>query len=330
MATDLDVIGSIEAAYASDGSDEEWLERLARCVGPAFGAGVAPVTAYSFDLVASEYLGRFASVGSPGFTREQFQAMQGTATPAELRAAYECDMFTLLSRVVGRERTSTSIENGRMGELELDPLGLRANATPDSGVVITTVVPGGYRIRHRPLWVRLAAHIGAGFRLRRLRHTPPEGAAAVLTPSGRLEHATPATEAARAELADAAQAMDRARGKLRRLDPDEASSIWRAMVCGEWSIAEWFDHDGKRFLIAHENRVAADAPPQLTSREWQAVACAAMGHSNKLIGYDLGLSTGTVSVLLRRAAEKMGASSRTALICAFRERRPTRAAEPAS
>ena len=49
------------------------------------------------------------------------------------------------------------------------------------------------------------------------------------------------------------------------------------------------------------------------------IACAAMGHSNKLIAYDLGLSPGTVSVLLQRAARKLGVSSRTALIRAFRD-----------
>jgi DNA-binding CsgD family transcriptional regulator len=317
MRTDLDIIGSIEAAYATEGTDEQWLERLAHCVSPAFGAGVAPVTAFSFDVKERVYMGTFASVGAPGFTRQQFESMQRTATPAELRAAYECDMFTLLSRVVGKDRTSTSVENGRMGPL--DPLGLRANVTPHSGIVVTTVVPHGFRIRQRALWVRLAAHIGAGLRLRQVRNAGPSDAAAVLTPDGRLEHANPSTEAARVDLADAAKAMDRARGKLRRLDPEEASSLWRAMVCGEWSLADWFDHDGKRFVVAHDNRVASAAPAALTSREQQVAACAAMGHSNKLIAYDLGLSQGTVSVLLHRAARKLGVSSRTALIRALRD-----------
>ncbi len=320
------MIGSIEAVYAADGSDEEWLERVATAVAPAFGAGVAPVTAFSFDIEAGVYLGSFASVGASPFTRRQFELQQRGATPAQLRSAFECDMLTLLSRVVGRQEARRGLREGAMGET-VDSLGLRANATPHSGVVITTVVPGGYRIRRRPLWVRVAAHLGASLRLRQARHTRPDDAAAVLTPGGRLEHATPETQAARGELAAAAKAMDRARGKLRRLDPEEASSIWRAMVCGEWSIAEWFDHDGKRFLVAHENRVAAQPPRDLSSREWQAVACAAMGHSNKLIAYDLGIALGTVGVLLRRAAQKMGASNRTALIQAFREQRPIRYAD---
>ncbi|MBS2011518.1 MAG: helix-turn-helix transcriptional regulator [Deltaproteobacteria bacterium] len=91
------------------------------------------------------------------------------------------------------------------------------------------------------------------------------------------------------------------------------------MVREEWSLVDWVDHDGKRFLLAQENRVPVAGRRALTDRERQVVACAAMGHTNKLIAYDLGLSTGTVSVLLLRAAEKLGVSGRVALIRAFRE-----------
>ena len=329
---ELDIIGAIEAAYDDAADDAAWLERLARVVDPAFGAGVAPTTAFYFDIrpAKQEYLGTFVSVGSQPYTREQFEKQQAVATPAQLRKAYECDMFTLLSRVVGQEETAEGVRRSGMVNVDsLDSLGLRANVTPDSGVIVTTLVPWGFRIRHRNLWVRLAAHIGAGLRLRQARRSPsPDGAAAILTPTGKLEHGTSKTQAARGDLAHAAKAIDRARGKLRRFDPDEASKLWRAMVRGEWSLVDWFDHDGKRFLLAHDNRVAPERTPQLTEREHQTVACAAMGHSNKLIAYDLGLSPGTVSVLLSRAATKLGVSNRPGLIRAFRDLGPpTEAAE---
>jgi DNA-binding CsgD family transcriptional regulator len=80
------------------------------------------------------------------------------------------------------------------------------------------------------------------------------------------------------------------------------------------------DHDGKRFLLAQQNRVVRDPTPRLTPREHQVVACAAMGHSNKLIAYDLGISPGSVSVLLSRASTKLGVSDRGAMIQAFRNR----------
>jgi DNA-binding CsgD family transcriptional regulator len=58
----------------------------------------------------------------------------------------------------------------------------------------------------------------------------------------------------------------------------------------------------------------------LSERERQAVALAAIGHANKLIAYDLGIAATTVAELLKRAAVKLGAESRVALIRAFRER----------
>ncbi|CAN5437553.1 hypothetical protein BH09MYX1_BH09MYX1_16080 [soil metagenome] len=326
---DLDIIGAIEAAYDDAADDSAWLERLARVVDPAFGAGLAPTTAFFFDVrpTPTAHFRAFASVGSTPYTRDQFEKQQTKATPAELRKAYECEMLTLLSRVVGEQRSTESIRHSGMVDTpSVDSLGLRANVTPDTGVIVTTLVPPGFRIRHRTLWVRLAAHIGSGLRLRKARrkgvNARPDDAAAILTPSGKLEHGTSAIQAARTDLSQAAKAIDRARGKLRRFDPDEASSLWRAMVRSEWSLVDWFDHDGKRFLLAHDNRIAPRPSPKLTPREHQAVACAAMGHSNKLIAYDLGLAAGTVSVLLTRAAAKLGVSTRPALIRAFRDLAP--------
>jgi DNA-binding CsgD family transcriptional regulator len=91
------------------------------------------------------------------------------------------------------------------------------------------------------------------------------------------------------------------------------------MVRGEWSLVDWYDHDGKRFLLAQENRIARPSKSALTPREEQVVACAAMGHSNKLIAYDLGLSVGSVAVLLGRAARKLGVSGRVRLVRVFKE-----------
>jgi DNA-binding NarL/FixJ family response regulator len=322
MGAELDVISAIEAAYGDADDDQAYLERLARAIHPAYGAGVAPTSAFFFDLrtPAGVELGAVASVGPQPLTREHFLQQQEGVPPEGLRSAFECDMLTLLSRVVGASEADRGLRKAGMSpQGARDSLGLRANATPETGVVVTTLVPWDFRIRQRPLWVRLAAHVGAGVRLRLARRAAaPEAAAAILSPNGKLEHANAGTEAARDELAQAAKQMDRARGKLRRLDPEEASSLWRAMVQSEWSLVDWFDHDGKRFLVAHENAVSQERTRKLSAREHQVVACAAMGHSNKLIAYDLGISTGTVAVLLSRAATKLGVSNRTALIGAFR------------
>jgi DNA-binding CsgD family transcriptional regulator len=316
----LDLIAAIEAAYDRSVDDAAWLEQLARVVGPSFSAGPAATSAFFYEVrpKTGAHLSNVVSVGEKPHTRDQFEKQHAAASPEAHYMAYECDMFTLLSRVVGKESAQQSfhaagIDGG-------DSLGLRANVTPDSGIMLTTMVPEGHRIRQRTIWTRFAAHLGSAARLRRNRERPaPEAALAVLTPNGKLEHGTAETIAARTDLATAAQSMDRARGKMRRIDPEAASALWRTMVRGEWSLVDWFDHDGKRFLLAQDNRIGSTPRLQLSEREHQVLACAAMGHTNKLIAYDLGLSPGTVGVILSRAAKKLGASSRLALIRSYRE-----------
>ncbi len=327
MGAVLDVIGAIEAAYDDASDDMAWLERMAHAVAPALGADISPTTAFFFDMDPAKgvKLGALASVGDSPFTRAHFVRQHSVPSPDQLRFAFQHDMLTLLSSVAGRESTVAGLRHsGMTTDDSRDSLGLRANVTPDHGVLLTALVPWGHRLSDRALWERLAAHIGSALRLRRLRgpSAAPEDAAAILTPTGKLEHGTDHTHAARDDLREAAKSIDRARGKLRRLDRDEASSIWRAMVRAEWSLVDWFDHDGKRFLLAHDNHIGPTRSRELTKREHQAVACAAMGHSNKLIAYDLGISTGAVSKLLARAASKLGVATRPALVRAFRDLPP--------
>ena len=302
----LDFIGAIELAYDRSLDEVDWLAKLAQKIGPAFNPGSTPTWAFVFDFGGEH--------------------QQPATARAPLRVVYDCDPFTTLKRVIGDDAQRTIAAAGMKGD---DALGLRGNMSPECGVMFTALIPARYRIRHRDLWMRFAAHVGAALRLRRRKTAAPspEGAQAVLRPDGRLEHSTTAAVVdARAELETAAKDMDRARGTMRRLDPEAASGLWRTMVKSEWSLVDWFDSDGKRYLLAQDNRVPSPAAAvtskerkRLSDRERQIVACAAMGHSNKLIAYDLGLSTGTVSVLLRRAATKLGVGSRVALIRSFRE-----------
>lgn len=317
----LDLIGAIELVYDRTNDEPTWLAEIVRFVAPAFaGAERASVSSYVFDLDERHIrLGTTTGVGDVPRRREDYERHHEIGSRyGPVRRAYECDMYTLLSRAVGsREAKATTIAAGMSGE---DAVGLRANATPKSGIMLTKYVREGHRLRDRGVWTRFASHLGAALRMRRLKQAPStESACAVLSPSGRFEHGDERAVGARESLGSAARAMDKARGKLRRLDPEEAAELWRAMVREEWSLVDWYDHDGKRFLLAQENRIPSASRNGLTPREAQVVACAAMGHSNKLIAYDLGLSVGTVAVVLGRAARKLGVSGRVALVRAFRE-----------
>ncbi|WP_394847855.1 LuxR C-terminal-related transcriptional regulator [Pendulispora brunnea] len=127
--------------------------------------------------------------------------------------------------------------------------------------------------------------------------------------------------ASREALQQAACLLDRARGKLRRTDPETALALWGAMVSGRWTLVEQFDHDGKRFMVAYRNDVASPSATfcNLGQRERQVATLAAMGHSNKLIAYELGLSVSAVSAYLTRAAKKLGVDSRVALVRLHRD-----------
>jgi DNA-binding NarL/FixJ family response regulator len=97
----------------------------------------------------------------------------------------------------------------------------------------------------------------------------------------------------------------------------DALSVWEALVAGRWSLVDHFDHGGRRYLVARRDD-RQRRRLRLAPREWQVVAYAATGHANKVIAYELALSTSTVATCLGRAARKMGAKSRVELIAAYK------------
>ncbi len=105
-----------------------------------------------------------------------------------------------------------------------------------------------------------------------------------------------------------------ARGRARHEQPAPALDAWKALVAGRWSLREQLDTDGKTFIHALANAPSLAGPSALSAREQQVASLAALGRSNKLIAYELGLAHATVRVLMARAAKKLGARSRAELI----------------
>jgi len=106
-----------------------------------------------------------------------------------------------------------------------------------------------------------------------------------------------------------AKCIDAARSKSGRNDEATALEAWRALVSGTWSLVDVFEKDGRRLLIARENEPGAPAAEPLTLRERQVVVYAALGHSQKLIAYTVGLSVSSVSAQLTRACRKLGVAT---------------------
>jgi DNA-binding CsgD family transcriptional regulator len=247
---------------------------------------------------------------------------------AETYASVACDIATRTGSAETRERTRICFRD------YFSPLGwndvLMVNGLDPTGYgcSIGVILPRTMLMhpRMRMTWGRVAAHVAAANRLRRRstarRADSPDTAEAILTPGGKLEHATEPAQSseARTELAAGATALDRARGPMRHRDPDRAVAEWRGLIAARWSLTDHVESDGRRYLLARRNDASAGGASALTERERQAVGYASLGHHNKLIAYEMGVSPATVAVLLQQAAQKLGVETRDELIAAYRSR----------
>ncbi len=180
----------------------------------------------------------------------------------------------------------------------------------------------------RARWEKLATHIAAGHRLRcrlgfadELAGAPlseiPLQADALIDPKRFVvTHArrTARNEDAAGALREIARRVDKARGRAGRQDPDRALEVWEGLVRGRWSLIDWFDSDGRRFVVALPNAPQCGDPRGLTERELQVATLSARGESAKLIGYRLRLTRPRISQLLRCAMRKLGVKTQAELV----------------
>jgi DNA-binding CsgD family transcriptional regulator len=201
-----------------------------------------------------------------------------------------------------------------------DAVGIVGGNPSGHGVVVHALKGARTRLgrSERRLWTCVAAHLASGYRLR-LGESPME---AVVTPAGRVDHAQGAATGAseRGALGEAARAMDKARGRMRRAEPAEALTLWQALVAGQWSLLEQIDSDGRRYFFAKRNAPEVRPWGDLTEREREVLAYAAEGHAHKMIAYELGIGVPTVSHHLAHAARKLGVPSRLDLVRLYRRR----------
>jgi DNA-binding CsgD family transcriptional regulator len=171
----------------------------------------------------------------------------------------------------------------------------------------------------RLLLTRIATHLSTAYRLhRRLEAGRGKDAPidAVLKVDGRVEHVeSPASSRQiRATLSEAVKQREWARGPRGRSNSQRATAAWKPLVVGRWTLVDAYEHNGSRYITARENAPSSMGPQSLSSRERQVTGLASLGHSNKLIAYELGIAHSTVRVLLARAAAKLGVRSRAALL----------------
>lgn len=319
-----DLVQVIEACYRPASSDHVWLRRVLRAVQPVLRPGTG-------------VLGHFFDVADPFHPRAWGAARSGAVDAGWSETMY--GMFSslpppLIDQVYRRPRpgiTASQLvgpaawkQNPQRREWLprgiQDSIGVVCTDVTQRGCVLMTTLPRITTVPRRQTMQlrRLAVHVAAGLRLRRGARASTDGEA-ILHPDGRVAHAESAAKpaAAREALRVFARTVDRARAKLRSSDPDQALRMWEGLAAGRWSLVDHFDTDGRRYLVAHRNDPELAAPNALTQGERQVAGYAAMGHANKFIAYELGLSASTVSTHLGSAMLKLGVRSRAELARLF-------------
>ena len=321
-----ELVALVESIYALDSDEDRWLRTIAERVRAVFGGH--DLGAYALIYDASDIFDcRFSEVLPVAIRSEKLCHWLQVDIPLAYRgdpAAVE----TIFRKTPYGPGTHLPLSGNlrqafarlqRMGVADI--LGLNGVNIDGRGAHVGILMSRPIRGVAPELLARVSSHLAAGFRLRRRLASAPrlDNAEAILDPGGRVEHATGAAKLrqARQELSEAATRIDRLRTSPRKRDPQRALADWQALVRARWSLVDHFEQDGRRYLLAQRNDPAVGPCTLLSTRECQVVALAATGHANKMIGYELGITTSTVGVLLSRAAKKIGAQSRADLIRAY-------------
>ena len=304
-----------EASYHVDSSLEQWLEGV-----------VAAAGALERSLGIVGLLQRFNGAS----IETVHVALHGEVAEGLLRhmSAFELPLEHL---AVGPLTRSGSVR-GELGELgakafeSLVGLGIRdaaAHMARHEGDFLTLIAPSGElvapRAAERRRAQRVTTHLATGLRLRARIASGEAIPELVLSPGGRVEHIETTalggepTAGVLEQVKRGVQAVEKARGPLRNDEPERATSLWRALVEGRWSLAERVERNGRRFILAFRNELGAAGPSVLGPRERDVVAWAAGGASLKEIGYAVGLGTSTVGEHLANAMRKLKVETRAEL-----------------
>lgn len=309
------LVDSIEAAHTMDADPSRWLSTILEAVTPSIAGGFGAF-AWIYDARDCGDL-KFEHPVVHGVDPRILEGIleANAGASVELRRRHYLTSAAMLSASLGDAFEGHDAFHRALGPLGVRDIGI-INAMDPSMRGCAFCAPHGERTRWTPEFIALlscvAAHVATALRLlRRWQCDPSMQPELIFEADGRIAHAEGEARErdAREALAAALAAAQRARGRLRRSEPEEAISSWRALVAGRWTLVDTVERDGRRYVLAHVNPVPTSPVPSLTPREREVVHLAAIGHSNKLIAYELGISVSTVGSLLSRATRKLGCSS---------------------
>lgn len=323
-----DLLHIVEALYAIEQPLESWIEGLQAAASEVLGAGVANAF-YDVSGDAIHLDALFARGVSDQALNDARADHTNPAYTARIRDYYRGVLCELQDAYVGgdEEFLARMARDGLHDALlinGLDPSGI--------GIAIYLFSPEKIELSQeaRLACERIAVHVASAYRLwRRLSQSARpsiDAASAIFNVRGKLEDVRePLSRSHLDALKRALSERDWARGPACKEQPGKALAHWKALVQGRWTLFDHFERDGKRYILAQENTPEAQASTALSEREQQVANLAALGRSNKVIAYELGIAHSTVRVLLARACARLGARTRSELISKLSARDATRA-----
>jgi DNA-binding CsgD family transcriptional regulator len=324
-----DRVGIVEAAYHLDLPVDQWLTDVLKAAQPHLDDGLGVVgMVYDASDLDKLVITHTVVVGAPAEVAPEVIQATTEAWPRPIVDATFRESNCCTTSILPKPLRELAYE--KFAEVGVADV-LVVNGRDPSGKGF--FISGNLRNRKvlsprvRLGWQRVSAHLAAAYRLRRrLARSFPDriesfaGAEAVFQPSGKVEHAEGEAKQVHRQLQEAVVRLEQIRRRLRRDDQDEALAQWKALVQARWTLVDEFTSEGRRYIVARENGPKISGVEALSARESQAVAFAALGHTNKLIAYEMGITAATVGVLLWRAAAKLGVKSRAELVYAFSSR----------
>ncbi|MGO8999648.1 MAG: LuxR C-terminal-related transcriptional regulator [Polyangiaceae bacterium] len=329
-------IDIVEAAYHVGQASDPWLRGVLDATAPLMEPCIG-VAAYFLDS-ASPTVDGVITAGAPWYRSEEVAGILMTMPRAPSRRFHfgVARMATTMSEVMGHGEVLRHDYDDLFRRIEAmrqavprpghaapirEFLGLLAMDAEGRGVVISGAYGRPFALDRasRRRWTLVAVHIATAARLRRALEASQGALApteAVLSSNGRVEHAEGDAKprAALESIRARAVAIDRARSRKGRSDPDAALEAWRGLVSGRWSLVDRFESDGRRYVVAHRNEPRTARVLALTPRERQVVSHLLLGHTSKVTAYTLGISPSAVSAALKSAMQKLRARSSAQLL----------------
>lgn len=295
----------VRQLYAAEPDEQTWLEGIYEAAQEALGDPPALVVS-KFRVTQDGILHSAQSVGSEAIE------MLHRAPPDAVRGLFFSGPLSWGKTGVSSDPRMVDLlnqESNRYGVV--DGLGLVGIDSSGHALVISFGVHSRrLSSSTRTTLLRLAGQMTTAHRLRR---TPTAPAAHLDPKSGEVLEDMSLAGESNGELERAALAIERAQRQAGR-DPNAALGLWKAMVEGKWSLVERFESDGRRILVAHPNAPRTRKHHALTEPERKVVSMVALGHSQKLVAYELGYSQAATSQRLKNALQKLGLKSCVELI----------------